>query len=255
MQHAASQSLLVSRPSPWARFVGLSVAIHVAVVVGGIAFARFTAAPPLALDQKPIKASLVRLGKKRDEKMLPRKETPPPPPKQVEGTQAPEPTPVAPVKPAVAVPIPNVTPTPETAKKQSGKKEGVEQKSALFNAFDKVAQKAEELEGDPDGDVDGDSAVQEGERYYGLISAQVKRNYDIPSTISEQERMYLKAQLTLRIAASGDLIDVTLRKPSGNDLYDAAVISAVKRTAPFSPPPEPIRKLMASPGVTLNFSI
>lgn len=254
MHPAAPQSLLASRPNPAVRvFFILSVGFHVLVVVLGIGYARLNTAPPMVLDQKPIKATLVRLGKKRDEKFLPRKETPPPPPKEVQGAKAPEPPPVEPVKPAVAVPIPNVKPTPETAKKQSGEKEGADRRSALFGAFDKVGKQAEELEGDPDGDPDGDSAIQEGERYYGLLNAQVRRRYDLPDTISEQERMYLRAQVMLKIGRSGEVVTAKLSKSSGNDLFDAAVISAVRKASPFSPPPDTLRESLAEIGVVLEF--
>lgn len=254
MHPAVSQSLLVSRPNPAVRrFVLLSVGFHVLVVVVGIAWAKLNAAPVIVVDQEPIKATLVRLGKKRDEKMLPRKETPPPPPKEIAGTQAPEPAPVAPVKPAVAVPIPNAAPTPQTVKKQSGEKEGADRRSALFGAFDKAGKKAEELEGDPEGDPDGDSAVQEGERYYGLINAQVRRRYDLPDTISDQERLFLRAQVLLKIGRSGEVVTAELRKASGNDVFDAAVISAVRKASPFSPPPDTLRSALSNTGVVLEF--
>ena len=51
-------------------------------VLVALAYASSTTAAAMDLDQKPIKASLVRQGKPREEKLLPRKEQPPPPPKE-----------------------------------------------------------------------------------------------------------------------------------------------------------------------------
>ncbi|RKG59283.1 energy transducer TonB, partial [Corallococcus sp. CA054B] len=83
MSSAVSHSLLVSRPTRLSRFLVVSVVGHVAVVAAALFYAGFTSAPKVNLDQKPINASLVRLGKPRDPKLLPRKEVAQPPPKEV----------------------------------------------------------------------------------------------------------------------------------------------------------------------------
>ncbi|MFP2932087.1 energy transducer TonB, partial [Pyxidicoccus sp. 3LG] len=85
---AVSHSLLVTRPTRLSRFVVFSVVGHIAVLLAAVLYARFNAAPKVDLNAKPINATLVRLGKPRDPKLLPRKEQPPPPPKQVDAPQA-----------------------------------------------------------------------------------------------------------------------------------------------------------------------
>src|SRR5690606_16459108 len=95
-------------------FVVGSIAFHVSIVVVGVWLSNVDRAPKLDLDQKPVKATLVRLGKARDPSMLPRKEPkPPPPPKEV---KAPEPPPTAPAEPAPA-PSTNTVPVPAAATK------------------------------------------------------------------------------------------------------------------------------------------
>ncbi|RKG80589.1 energy transducer TonB, partial [Corallococcus terminator] len=86
MDSALTHSLLVARPTKLSRFVVFSVGGHLAVLVAAILYARFTATPKVDLDTKPINASLVRLGKPRDPKLLPRKEQAQPPPKEVAAT-------------------------------------------------------------------------------------------------------------------------------------------------------------------------
>lgn len=247
----AAQSLLNDRPSPLAGFVAVSVGAHVIAVLVFFVFNWLFAPKIVDLDQKPIKASLVRLGKKREEKLLPRKDEPPPPPKEEKAPVAvPTPAPAAvPVPSPVAVPVPDKKAAPS---KQDGKQDA---RKSLFAAFDKTARaaKPEELEGAEDGDPNGDAAREEGERYFGLISSAVRRYYDVSNTIPEAERRTLKAEVSFKVSASGEVTDVKLKKPSGNDLFDDAVIGAVKKAAPFSAPPKHLAQLLKG-GVTLVFS-
>ncbi|MBJ6759331.1 TonB family protein [Myxococcaceae bacterium JPH2] len=257
MHPAVSHSLLLTRPSRLSRFLVFSVVGHVGVLLAAVLYARLAARPPVDLNPEPIKASLVRLGKPRDPKLLPRKEQLPPPPKEVEAKpvatpQAPQPEPAK-----VAVPVPGVKPEPAAQPTpQKGDKSAEDRRKRLFGAFDKTAkpQPAEDLEGAEDGDPDGDSATAEGERYYGLLKSQVRRHYNVADTIPDAERMYLKAQVAVRLGRSGEVLDVSLAKSSGNDLFDSAVLAAVRKASPYSPPPDALRDSLQKSGVVLVFS-
>ena len=248
MHPAAAQSLLAPRPSKVVPFFALSIAGHVAVIFVGLV-ANWVLAPKLIdLDQKPIHASLVRLGKPRDEKLLPRKDEPPPPPPE---EKAPEPVAI-PVAAPKAIPIPGLD-AKKTPSKDDAKKEA-DAKKRLASAFSKMtALKPEEAEGKADGDPNGDSAKEEGERYYALLGQQVRRFYDVSNTIPEAERRALKAEVSMRVSPTGEASEVKIRKGSGNDVFDEAVLAAVKKAAPFSPPPEQLRKVLQG-GVTLVFT-
>ncbi|WP_426754226.1 energy transducer TonB [Myxococcus sp. Y35] len=260
MTHSAvSHSLLVTRSTRMSRFVVVSVVGHVLVLVAAIAYARFSSGPKVDLDAKPIRATLVRLGKPRDSKLLPRKEQLPPPPKKVEAPKpAPEAPPPPPTPAKVAVPVPGVQPEPSPSKPtpQKGEDTGEDRRKRLFGAFDKTAKAAEpeEAEGAEDGDPDGDSATAEGERYFGLLQSQVRRHYSVADTIPESERLHLKAMVAVRLGRTGEVLDVNLTKASGNDLFDAAVITAVRKAAPFSPPPDHLRDALQKSGVNLVFN-
>jgi TonB family protein len=272
MHPAVSQSLLVSRRSRLGLFLGLSLAGHVLVLLAAGLYVRYAEAPRVKLDQKPIRATLVRLGKPRDEKLLPRKEEPPPPPpRQVEAPPAPPtPSPPSPEPVKVAVPVPDAPeapkPTPATKPEpaspatptpQKGEANGEDRRKRLFGAFDKFSKsskQSEELEGAEDGDPHGDSATAEGERYFGLLSSQVRRHYNVADTIPEAERLYLKAQVAVRLARTGEVLDARLARASGNALFDSAVLAAVKRASPFSPPPDHLRDVLHKSGVVLEFS-
>ncbi len=245
-------SLLAPRPSRLMPFLLASVVGHAAAVALALVFSWLFAGPSISLDQKPITASLVRLGKQRDDKLLPRKEEEPPP-------AAEKPVEVAAPKPpdtAVAVPIPSKDAKPDPKKDASKEPKPKDAKKSLFDAFNKTgrAGKPEELEGQADGDPNGDSAKQEGERYFGLLTSVVKRNYDVSNSISEAERRRLHAVVTLKIATTGELLDVKLSTPSGNELFDAAVLGAVKKAAPFTAPPEHLRDGLRKTGVSFDFT-
>ena len=245
---ARIQSLLDDRPDPLPTFVVVSVVGHVLAVGLWLVVGWLMAAPRLPL-QVPVQASLVRLGKPRDQKLLPRKEEEAPPPKpKVEAVALP-----TPAVPDTAVKIPTKDAKPEKADKKDGTKDA---KKSLFDAFAKGGKqgKAEELEGEADGDPNGDAAKQEGERYFGMLKGVVKRNYDVSNTIDEAERRRLRAQVVLLIGPAGELLDVSVSVASGNETFDAAVIAAVKKTAPFTAPPEHLRDSLKKTGVAIVFT-
>jgi TonB family protein len=245
-----AQSLLHDRNDALPTFVAVSIAGHVLAVSLWLVVGWLMAGPKVNL-QVPIKASLVRLGKPRDEKLLPRKEAEAPPPKpKVEEIAAP--TPPAPPDTAVKIPTKDVKPDKKT-EKQDGTKDA---KKSLFDAFAKGGkqEKPEELEGEADGDPNGDAAKQEGERYFGMLKGVVKRNYDVSNTIDEAERRRLRAQVVLLIGPGGELLDVSIAIPSGNEMFDSAIIGAVKKTAPFTAPPEHLRDSLKKDGVAIVFT-
>lgn len=257
MHPAVNHSLLAQRSSRLGRFLGVSLVGHVLILLAVGLYNTFAEGPQVKLDQKPIRATLVRLGKPRDEKLLPRKEKPPPPPpKKVEAPPAPAPPAPEPAK--VAVPIPSVKPEPAPKPTpQKGETTGEDRRNKLFGAFDKFSKSSkqeEELEGAEDGDPNGDSATAEGERYFGLLSSQVRRHYNVADTIPDNERLYLKAQVAMRLNRTGEVIDARLAKASGNGLFDSAVLAAVKKASPFSPPPDHLRDTLQKSGIVLEFS-
>jgi protein TonB len=241
----ATMSLLRPRPSGVLPFVLGSVVAHLLVTFGGLALSWAFAGPKVNLDPTPIKASLVQRGKPRDEKLLPtREQEPPPAPKA-------EPVAVKPPTPDTAVMVPSkdaVKPDKSASAKDTAK----DPRKSLSDAFGKIS-KPREAEGAEDGDPNGDSTKQEGERYFGLLKSVVQKNYDVSSTIPEAERRMLNAQVSLWIGAGGEVLDVKLSRPSGNEVFDAAVLAAVKRASPFSPPPQHLREGLKKDGVGFVF--
>lgn len=243
---AAPVSLLARRPEgPLMRFLFWSALLHAVLGSLALVWAKLHEAPPIDLDQKPIKATLVRQGTPRDEKLLPRIEQPSPPPME---QKAPQPVAAPPVAPS---PVPAPAP-PKTS--QAGEKKA-DPRQKLLGAFDRMSKSksAPDATGAADGDPNGDAAVAEGEAYYARLRTQITRFYDVSDTIPDAERIRLAAQVAVFISPAGQLERARLAKSSGNDLFDSAVMAAVKRASPFSPPPTHLRDPLQKYGVVLMF--
>src|SRR5512137_3197634 len=95
-------SALLRRPERLWPLLVASIALH-AAVIGAAFFVRPPAIVPL--DQTPIVAKLVRLGEKRPEQWLPRRDVPPPEaaPAAPEAVPVPVPAPPAPPQKSVAL--------------------------------------------------------------------------------------------------------------------------------------------------------
>lgn len=72
--------------------------------------------------------------------------------------------------------------------------------------------------------------------YAAEIYSQIKRNWSIPETFSEDMGDF-EAIVIIRLNPNGELADVRLEKPSGFHPFDESIIRAIKKAAPFSPPP------------------
>ncbi|MFL5318680.1 MAG: TonB C-terminal domain-containing protein [Myxococcaceae bacterium] len=247
----ALQSAFVRKPSRMGPFLLGSLGGHVALFGSILLFSYFKLTPDVNLDQKPIHAELVKLGKPRDQKLLPTKDQLPPPPQEVKAPPS-QKEDVVPEK-TTPIPVPNVK--PQETKAQTGDKSSQSKKS-LFGAFDKLgkAPKPDDSTGQENGDVNGTSSEAIGDQYAALITSQIRREYNVSDTISEQERMYLKAQVLVKISRTGEITFSKLIAPSQNDLFNDAVLAAVKKVGHLSPPPAEFQEEFASKGVVLQFT-
>lgn len=233
-----------------------SVLVHAALVAWGLSR---QAGPEIDLHQKPIVAKLVRLGEKRPETYLPRKEAPPPPPAPASPT-APvvaQPTPTPPPPPAAPSPAartaPHPTP-PAPARPSRTVQPGTG--TSVSSVLSRVQKEIErERWGDPSGDPEGDATqAGEGDRYLALVVRALQANYRVPATISERERLYLKGSVILYIEPDGTVSRWRLDKPSGNGAFDDALERTVRQTR-LPPPPDAFRRLYKTVGLQVIFQI
>lgn len=242
-------SVLGRRERFWPAVI-LSASAHALLV--GWAIARRPPAP-IDLEQKPIVAKLVRLGERRPEEWLPRKEAPPPAPAPAPAA-APAPAPAEPARPAaptpVAVPAPAKPPPPAPAPAAKGSG------TALSNVLSRVQREGTpERWGDPGGDVAG-SATEgaEGDRYLALVLRELQANYQAPATISERERLYLKGTIVLFIEPDGRIRGWRFEKRSGNAAFDEYLERTLRNTR-LPPPPPAMRELYRTTGLQVIFQI
>lgn len=233
-----------------------SLAVHAALV--GWAFMR-PAGPEIDLSQKPIVAKLVRLGQKRPESYLPRKETPPPPapaspapPAPIPVAAKPPPAP-APAAPSASARAPAPPPAPAPRQSRTPERGSGTSVSSLLSRVQKEVE--QERWGDPQGDPAGDSdEASEGDRYLALVVRALKANYRVPSTISERERLYLKGSVILYIEPDGRVSRHRLEQSSGNGAFDDALDRTVRQTR-LPPPPDGFRDLYRTTGLQVIFQI
>lgn len=224
---------------------GASLVLHFCGI-GVYALASRITRPVIDMDQESINVKIVRKGKKRDPKYLPRK-----------------------VKTAKAAPNekllakdapPEKKQRDDKIKKALAKiEEERARNKAREDALRKIADNVgeDEPEGDPDGDPYGtvSQAAQMTlqHAYYVKLKGHIKSFYTIPSIISEAERRTLKAVAFIYIGPSGAILRHEISEKSGNDAFNRALEAAIVRASPVPEPPAFMRDI-ASKGIGLRFS-
>jgi colicin import membrane protein len=230
--------------------VGASAAAHLCLIVWALAH---RPAPLLDLQQKPIVAKLVRLGEKKPDEWLPRKEAAAPAPAAAQPAPVAVPVPAAPAPPRTAAPSPRAKPAPPApaaAAPAAAPKPG----ASLSSILSKVQRDVDEKRwGDPSGNPAGDSDVAEGNQYLALVDRALHANYKAPLTIPERERLYLETNVILWVEPDGRIVRWRQERSSGNAAFDAAVERTLRGTTRVPPPPENMRESLRSAGIQLVF--
>jgi colicin import membrane protein/protein TonB len=201
--------------------------------------------PPLDLGQQPIRVRPVRLGEKRPEHLLPRKSegSPPQAPVAAPIATAPRPAPpvAAPPPPAPAKAVAGTAPS--TAKPRPAVARGTAAGSTTGgpDALAQVMSRFKDTvpEGSPDGDPLGtESEGDIGDQYLAQVTRALQETYTLPSTISERERMYLRATVLLFIEPDGRVSRWQFAQRSQNPVFDGALERAIQTARVPPPPPE-----------------
>jgi colicin import membrane protein len=242
-----ADSAFVRRDRIWPAVVA-SVAVH--VVLGGLAIQR--RGPLFDNAQQPITARLVRLGEARPKELLPRKEPEPPPAEagpETAPVTAPEPAAPAPRPGPSAKAVATTKATPKPSTERTGGTRGGRRLSSVLSGM-----KQELAAGSPDGDPLGDSSEAVGDQYLAQVVRALRRNYRVPSTIGEKERLYLQGTIVLFIEPDGRVLRHEFVKRSGNPVFDDALERAVHDTR-LPPPPDDAREAYRRRGLQVDFKI
>lgn len=249
MAQALPHSALFPRRERLWPVVLVSVAAHAALVALAMLH---RPAPRLDLEQKPIVAKLVRLGEKRPQQLLPRKEEGAPPPPAA--PRQPSPAPTA----APSPPSPRAAPEPKASAKALPRPPAPAPAAAsgrgdvLASVLSRVKRDralSDPVYGDPQGDPGGDaSEAGEGDRYLALVERALRDSYVLPATISERDRIRLKATVVLYLDADGQVLRHAFESRSGDAAFDAALERAI-RAARIPPPPAELRSKYRTEGL------
>jgi hypothetical protein len=215
--------------------LALAIGLHVAVVAAAFFLPRLLDRPHAV--RKPVIAHLVALGKPRDPRLLPRKESEAPPAAAA----------AAPAKPGVP------------SKTASGPSRQLSRQELMERALAGASRRTRDEKPDPEragqetGSPSGTAAsAEEGEKYFGEVEDRIHANYVVPSVISERERLYLSATVIIHIGGDGSIVKHVMTKPSGNSFIDQALVLAIQRTRLPAPPAE-LARLVRDEGLEINF--
>jgi TonB family protein len=92
--------------------------------------------------------------------------------------------------------------------------------------------------GSTSGTPEGSSATNQLANMYGLqVIQKIQSEWRL---VNEQGVSGLKTVVEVQIKRTGEIVGISLRERSGNDLFDEAAMRAVNRAAPLPPVPEAI---------------
>jgi len=110
----------------------------------------------------------------------------------------------------------------------------------------------EKIVGDPGGSVWGSGAEgKEGNIYAGHVMLAIRRNFSVPTYISDQEVKGLKVEILISaITADGRILSYNVERLSSNQGYDAAAIATIKK---FMPSQGGAKRLPKPPAKILSY--
>lgn len=196
---------------------------------------------------------------------LPDKANPVPTPKEIEKPQ-PVKTPAPPkeVKASPpAPPAPKVEKIDLTKAKSAQEKalerlkamEAVERMKGEVQAEKQAAKRAEQaatFKGNVLNEGDSLTGLEkiDFDRYFSGIESKIRANWQLPSWLSNAN---FRAQARVLIDPSGQISKREIISSSGNEVFDAEVLSAIDRASPFPEPPDRLKNVLALRGIIFNF--
>tara|TARA_Y100001958_G_C21238711_1_gene565803 strand:- start:1217 stop:1942 length:726 start_codon:yes stop_codon:yes gene_type:complete len=233
------------------RPISISISIHVGLLAVMFLKMSFFPAEPIQI-RRAMRVDIVGLPDKVQPKVLPPKEIPKAetPPKVKTETKP---------KPA-AKPKPKAKPSPKVNLKKS--QDSALQKMKAQEALAKIMEEKalEEVEETAEPTPIKGNAVSEGNSLTGLDQIEYDRYIDEVTTIISQwslpewlSSLDLKASAQVLIDENGYVTDKKIVNSSGNEMFDAEVLSAIEKSSPFPAPPARLKGRLASQGLIFNF--
>lgn len=231
----------------FAAFVIGSLVLHVG---GAVALGAWQNRPRRRVDlASAIPVQLVKLGKPRDAKLLPRKTAPavaPPPPSDgvaLDKGKKDDDKPKKPTPPRRAADEKEAT--------LSKAAERLLAAEALDSALDKLG---DEAEGSPDGDPMGTTtdSTNAAAGYYRDVVKALQANYKVPTVIPASQRQFLKARVVLFIERNGRVRDFQFVESHPNKVFMSALERLLKSIV-LPPPPAAQAGQVKDTGIEIIF--
>lgn len=154
------------------------------------------------------------------------------------------------------MPLPVKTPT-----KMQKEEEKVHKPHTIDSAIERIRQKKlNEQLGDPEGEpgtqpYPGMGGVQDRllNMYLAKLKTKVELNWVRPLGIPKTAAV--KVRIFFRLDSSGGVVNPRLEKSSGYASADRSAMSALKKAAPFDPPPQSIGSALHREGIALIFEL
>jgi colicin import membrane protein len=217
----------------------LTLLIH-AGLLGLVYWGNIKAPLPAEQPRDLMVTRMVKLGKPREKFWLPRIVEPPQP-------KAPD-------------PVIKVAENPEAApavKEEPRPKDPTISKTTQ-KAYDRARALAKNMPDEPaEGSLSGSasgtsSEASVGDEYATKIMEAVRKNWTVPTGLSVGDVLNLETEIRIAISPSGEITASSVRKSSGNTLYDDSCLQAVQTTRHVPPPPPEVRAMYRR-GIALLF--
>jgi len=180
-----------------------------------------------------IEARLVQLGKELDPRQLPNRQVP------LLQTAPPDTVTVSPD----AAEVPD---QPEETKPPNPVEDLLTRLGDRAQTFAEIAEDREK-EGSPEGVAEGSNQAKAGDIYAGKLYQFFRRGWTVPTVITEAESQALAAEVDVEITEDLKIGDFSLRRSSGNPLFDQSVLDNLQRLKDTGATlPEPPSELEAS---------
>ncbi|MEM7647063.1 MAG: TonB C-terminal domain-containing protein [Pseudomonadota bacterium] len=247
-----------SEKDSFSRFVAISVAFHVAVLV--LLTVKVLFFPSQAPEHKSaVRIDVVALPEKQVEKPKIAKKAP--------MVETPKPMPMPMPKPMVAKapkPMPKPKPKPKPKKKtvhlEKKKKETKEEQNSAIARL-KALQKLKDNESKPIPKEKKGNSISKGNALTGLeklhhesylddLDQHIRSYWNLPEWLANGN---FKAKVLLKINRNGGIQEKLFVLKSGNELFDSQVVSTLEKANPFPAPPSNLVDFFATKGVEIRF--
>ncbi len=254
----------------WA-IILISLVLHGAMLVGMVTYSRWAnSATPIS--KKIITTKLVRKGKPRDKRLLPQIPTAPkltPKTQKAVSITKKKPTKKKPAvkrkkkkkknknKKLLAAKRKKEEKKKKTQRRQEEQEKRRQDMNKFINNIRKQVKIKREAEGKQDGSPEGNLTSEQkeiiGNIYLTKLRNKILANYTLPKIITAQEKLYLTAEVILYLDSRGNVINIVFHKTSDNKHFNNALISAIKNSEPFPPPPTELVGIFRKEGALINF--